>query len=199
MTPRLQTWACCREPALRPHCEGQRFKDDGWRSLAKTLARFASLADHAPPRSVAARDPGETCARPAAPSHGWSPPQWRVPLGSLAFAGLTRQRAVRPDDLRRPLLVPLDVRRHHLGIRGWAPLARRNGPRDGGPSFAAPHEMSPCDSPESRRLTRPCRPQAVWRAFLWVFTGALEVVSDGLDNLSLQRLSPMNNVLRIYT
>lgn len=39
------------------------------------------------------------------------------------------------------------------------------------------------------RVTISCRAQAVSRAFLRVFIGALAVVSNGLDNFSLQRLS----------
>ncbi|GAB1342080.1 hypothetical protein MASR1M101_12070 [Gemmatimonas sp.] len=58
--------------------------------------------------------------------------------------------------------------------------------------------MAPWDSPASTRVTMDCRAQADSRAFLWVFMGALAVVSDGLDNLSLQPLSPVNNLFSLY-
>jgi hypothetical protein len=59
--------------------------------------------------------------------------------------------------------------------------------------------MVPWVSPDSTRVTMDCRAQAESRAFLWVFTGALAVVSGRLDNLSLLLLSPVNNLPRSYT
>ena len=67
--------------------------------------------------------------------------------------------------------VACDSRRYHLFT-----VSRET------PSAAA---MEPCVSPASTRVTISCRAHAVRRAFLWVFIGALAVVSDGLDNLSL--------------
>jgi hypothetical protein len=42
------------------------------------------------------------------------------------------------------------------------------------------------------------RAKGVNRANLWVFMGALTVVRECLDNLSLQSLSPVNNLLVLY-
>lgn len=59
--------------------------------------------------------------------------------------------------------------------------------------------MVPWVSPDSTRVTMDCRAHADSRVFWRAFTGALAVASRRLDNLSLLLLSPVNNVLSLYT
>ena len=49
------------------------------------------------------------------------------------------------------------------------------------------------------RRTSASRPNGVRRANFCMFRGALMVGSDGLHNLTLQALSPVNNLPFIYT
>jgi hypothetical protein len=62
-----------------------------------------------------------------------------------------------------------------------------------------PRATSATGVPTWTRATTVARAKGVNRANLWVFMGALMVVRECLDNLSLQPLSPVNNLLVLYT